>query len=243
MVSHFKIRLLSTLIVVFFGFQLSFANTEKVSGIQKNNNSGVFVTEKEFDSENEAASSHQSEIKLAGEEVTVKFSNKEKVTLKAGNKIVFKPGTKITAGSEVHASIMQQTTDSEAEKNSTQQLLDIVKKHNEKVQKEINRNNEKGKAKVKQGKLGRQLLFLLNTYEQLCRTKDKARDVLDNEGKKRSLIITASQIQGISSEQNNRIQAVKDETIRSLPINHIIKTHFQPVTCRYNPEVSMVLRL
>lgn len=243
MIPHFKIRFVLTLIVVLASLQYTTANTKEL--VDNHGHIDVIVNSEDA-TDNEITESNpalQNELNISGEENKIRFGSNEKVTLKASKKIVFKPGTKITAGAEVHASIMQQPLEKETEKNSTQQLLDIVKKHKDNEIKNEGRENQNKKKEIRKEKLNKQLLFLLNTYEQLCQTKGRINNVLDKEGKKRDSYITASHIQGISSENNNRINTVKQITLRALPGVNIIKTNYRPVISPFNPEVNMVLRL
>ncbi len=243
MKSFLHISLTCCLLVLFSSFQLSASNKSEISKV---NHADIKTQKSEKPSLNEhKCTQTENRLEISGIVKSITYKADNKVIIKSSHSIVFKPGTRISAGTELHASIISGSSEIKPDENSVKKIMDIVKQHKKNKNNNLkSKKSSKKKSTEKESKINKRLLFLVTTYEFMCETTDKTYGILDNKSKSKNTYITANHFQGIASEQKNRLVFTNNESLKSLPNNNnALKTNYYIVTSVFKPEVNMVLRL
>jgi len=186
-------------------------------------------------------SSVNNNLVIEGGNETINYSPGEKTVVESRDRIVFKPGTKIISGAELHASIIVNTP--EEETHPAGKIAEIAEKRTK------TKNNKPGTIKKgipetkKEESLNSQLLFLVTTYEELIRSNNKTTGVINTNRKKDEAIISSLDAKGITSERQQRYFYLKEIPFE-FKISEITQNHlFNHAGTGFNQPSFMILRL
>lgn len=235
MSSSIKIRSILTLAIVAFWVFTVKADKAKVC-----NNQGEDCIRQTSISPSEIKD-EENELRIHGEDKPVKFGKDHLVTVKSESKIVFKPGTKISAGSEVHAFISDAPVKQKEKSLSFQQQLDIVKKL-----KATNKGKRKKSPKQDDAPIENHqdyLFFLLTIYDNLSKKTSKAHDISGSEPQGKKFFNHNNQNQAVTTEQTSRTGLPVFVALHDSPFYNPLKISYCHEFTDFKPKVNMVLRL